>query len=491
GGVLFLRLWGFARFWRPWAPAPDRARVIFRADTNGGGAALVGALRPRIVVPSDFASRFSRTEQDLILAHEREHKRAGHAQLNGIAALLQILFWMNPALIFGLRVFRLDQELACDAAVLERKRTSVRRYGRALLRAQTGALAPLGCSWRPASGLQIRLKQLTRRAPGRLQRLAGLSSLSLLFAMIASASWAARPEMKPVDAPLLEPAYGTHLEQPAVSHLQLRGLDAALTIISEDRETIAFEGLAEDLQGIRSADRLVMTAGVEGADRCRSAAPRSQRFTVRVPHGVKVEAIGRVDAFVVAPEGGQLHFDGCGTVLVDDLSGELDLELGGEIRLTGGLIAGDLQLRGHGEVRAAFVELAGELRMRTSGGVRLSLAELDGSGRFDLSGGSALSVERWQGQLEGSAAGGSEVRIEEIDALLADFTVSGGASAVVETGEIDELRVDQAARASFSFNGESFSSWVRNRGSLPVVLADAGELDSIGLISTRAHPPDD
>lgn len=48
----------------------------------GGGPASFGLLRPRIVVPANFAQRYSSCEQGLILAHERVHIRRGDAVAN-------------------------------------------------------------------------------------------------------------------------------------------------------------------------------------------------------------------------------------------------------------------------------------------------------------------------------------------------------------------------------------------------------------------------
>jgi bla regulator protein BlaR1 len=46
---------------------------IIHTASESGGPALIGIWRPRIIVPSDFSTRYTAHEQRLILAHEREH----------------------------------------------------------------------------------------------------------------------------------------------------------------------------------------------------------------------------------------------------------------------------------------------------------------------------------------------------------------------------------------------------------------------------------
>jgi beta-lactamase regulating signal transducer with metallopeptidase domain len=93
---------------------------LFHAEHAGVGPAVIGALLPRVVLPADFAVRFTPEEQALILAHERNHLRAGDAQINAMTTALQCVFWFNPLVHIGARLLRIDQEIACDAAVLTR-----------------------------------------------------------------------------------------------------------------------------------------------------------------------------------------------------------------------------------------------------------------------------------------------------------------------------------------------------------------------------------
>jgi len=65
----------------------------YRSARAGVGPAVVGVLRPRIVTPSDFETRFSEDERALILAHERTHLRRGDHIANAVACTIP----SNPA----------------------------------------------------------------------------------------------------------------------------------------------------------------------------------------------------------------------------------------------------------------------------------------------------------------------------------------------------------------------------------------------------------
>jgi hypothetical protein len=41
---------------------------------------------PKLVLPNGFETRFGEAERDIILAHERVHKRAGDPMINAVAA---------------------------------------------------------------------------------------------------------------------------------------------------------------------------------------------------------------------------------------------------------------------------------------------------------------------------------------------------------------------------------------------------------------------
>ncbi|KQY29915.1 hypothetical protein ASD38_11420 [Caulobacter sp. Root487D2Y] len=169
---------------------------LFHAERNGVGPAVIGALAPKVVLPADFAVRFTREEQALILAHERNHLAVGDAQINALTTALQCLFWFNPLVHLGAHRLRVDQEIACDAAVLTRFPVAGRQYGEAMLKTQLAPHAPpLGCHWPASANTQLkeRFVMLKQHRQGRARRLIGGGAVAALSLGVAFAVWAAQP----------------------------------------------------------------------------------------------------------------------------------------------------------------------------------------------------------------------------------------------------------------------------------------------------------
>jgi bla regulator protein blaR1 len=178
---------------------PDGDRL--RAQTSAGCPALVGAWRPRIVVPADFEQRFDAAERDLILAHERLHRAHGDAQINLIAAVLRCLFWFNPLVHYAASRLRFDQELACDARVIARFPEARRLYADAMLKAQLADESrqepglPVGCYWQSSHPLKERITMLKHPLPGRTRSALGLLIATALTAGGTYAAWATQPQV--------------------------------------------------------------------------------------------------------------------------------------------------------------------------------------------------------------------------------------------------------------------------------------------------------
>ncbi|HWU80362.1 MAG TPA: M56 family metallopeptidase, partial [Caulobacter sp.] len=130
---------------------------VLWSDRAGVSPAVIGALAPRMVLPADFTQRFTAQEQALILAHEKNHLAVGDAQINAVVTSLQCLFWFNPFVHLCAAVLRVDQEIACDAAVLARHPRTRRAYGEAMLKTQLAPCAPpLGCHWPASANKQLK-----------------------------------------------------------------------------------------------------------------------------------------------------------------------------------------------------------------------------------------------------------------------------------------------------------------------------------------------
>jgi len=195
-GAATLAAWLAWQQWRYLRPlrrssASGGARVM-RSGAANSGPVLLGTWRPCLVLPADFRRRYGRDERRLVLAHERIHARRGDLWANAACALLQCLAWCNPLIHVAAARFRLDQELACDAAVL-RRHGQAATYARALLKTQLSAQGiPLACQWQAAHPLKERIVNL-KSTITPAQRLAGRFAAGMLLAACSLASWAAQP----------------------------------------------------------------------------------------------------------------------------------------------------------------------------------------------------------------------------------------------------------------------------------------------------------
>ena len=222
---------------------------LFHAEHAGVGPAVIGALSPRVVLPADFALRFTPEEQALILAHERNHLSTGDAQINALTIAVQCLFWFNPLVHIGANRLRIDQEIACDAAVLTRHPIARRTYGEAMLKTQLAPHAPpLGCHW-PASAnkqLKERFVMLKQHRQGRARRATGAAAVAALAMGAGFAAWAAQP-VRTVQQPPQQTvsALARHLSRPlfdAVREGDVQGVRDLLAAGANPNALIAGDG---------------------------------------------------------------------------------------------------------------------------------------------------------------------------------------------------------------------------------------------------------
>jgi len=166
---------------------------------------LLGAWRPRIVVPKDFEARYSPEQRALVLAHERAHLVRGDAAINVFATVWLCLAWFNPLMYWALGRLRFDQELACDALVVAESRTQRRLYADALLKTQlaneSAWAGPLGCHWQSIHPLKERIAMLKRPSPGLTRRLFGIALTGACSLAGGYAAWAVQTELPSTSDP--------------------------------------------------------------------------------------------------------------------------------------------------------------------------------------------------------------------------------------------------------------------------------------------------
>jgi beta-lactamase regulating signal transducer with metallopeptidase domain len=176
--------------------AVRQLRFLSLARRGLVGPAIVGVLAPKIVMPADAAARYTPDERAIIRAHERTHIARRDPRTNGLIAVGQCLAWFNPLLHLAAQEARVDQEMACDAAVLAQMPGQKRRYAETLLKTQLGSVtAPLGCHWVASSShpLEMRIAALRSPAPQAMRRDLGAAAMLLTVAAAGYAAWMAQP----------------------------------------------------------------------------------------------------------------------------------------------------------------------------------------------------------------------------------------------------------------------------------------------------------
>ncbi|ELX13883.1 peptidase domain-containing protein [Janthinobacterium sp. HH01] len=130
---------------------------------------LIGARRPVLLLPRHLRS-FGAEQQHMIIAHELHHWRARDPLCMGVSAVLQTVFWFNPALRWMNAKMEWALELICDQRVLAgRPQQQRKQYAAALLlqwKAQTAAMPAGGVAFGGINGATAaaRIRQMQQAA---------------------------------------------------------------------------------------------------------------------------------------------------------------------------------------------------------------------------------------------------------------------------------------------------------------------------------------
>ena len=170
-----------------------KSRPHIASSLISSGPLVTGLFRPVILLPAWFESDYDLSEQRAALAHDMMHVRRGDIWALQLSEIISAVFWFNPLIWFARPAFRLDQEAACDADVLRSGAISPHAYGSTLLKAVRIALPerlPAGASLALTHGIKERMFRMTRPAPTRHRRLAGMGVTALFgsIALIATAT---------------------------------------------------------------------------------------------------------------------------------------------------------------------------------------------------------------------------------------------------------------------------------------------------------------
>lgn len=185
---------------------------VFVSQSAGACPAVVGAWKPRIVLPADFAFRYPLQEGEMVMAHERAHLRRGDSAANLAVVALRSVYWFNPLLHWAASRFRQDQEMACDAMVLAQFPHRRRSYAEAMLKTQLAVLGlPVGCHWQSSQSLKERILMLKQPLPGTLRRWVGMAGVLAVLAASTFIAWASQPANR------LAPVYQGYVDDHAVA----------------------------------------------------------------------------------------------------------------------------------------------------------------------------------------------------------------------------------------------------------------------------------
>ncbi|HJR12527.1 MAG TPA: M56 family metallopeptidase [Rhodanobacteraceae bacterium] len=162
------------------APNLDARRVRLH---DAGPAVLWALPRTLVLLPADFPKRFSNVAtRELVLRHELTHAGRGDAWWSLAMEIASALLWFHPLAWLSRSRFRLDQELACDAASLRIVPEHNADYARALLDSVAVQPMPALIPWLAEPQLKERIAMITRIPPGAHRRRAGFLAIAALLA---------------------------------------------------------------------------------------------------------------------------------------------------------------------------------------------------------------------------------------------------------------------------------------------------------------------
>lgn len=148
--------------------------VVLTEHVDGPVAA--GIFRRRVFLPPQFMSRYTPQERQLAILHEIAHHDRSDILANLAGLVVLALHWWNPIAHLAYRYFRNDQELACDATVLERVGSESRyAYGSAILKSASARTPGVSCALSHKNEIKRRLRFMARKRIGSPRQRLGLA----------------------------------------------------------------------------------------------------------------------------------------------------------------------------------------------------------------------------------------------------------------------------------------------------------------------------
>ena len=183
--------------------------IAVKTSLISSGPLVLGLFRPTVLLPAWFEEDYSPAEQRVALMHEMMHIKRGDLWALQAAWVGVALQWFNPLAWVALAKFRVDQEAACDADVLNSGEASPYSYGATLVKAVriTRPVAqPVQAASLPLNhALHERLSQMKQPLPTARQRFNGMllassvGAAALLASACSTAANAQSAELKGSD----------------------------------------------------------------------------------------------------------------------------------------------------------------------------------------------------------------------------------------------------------------------------------------------------
>jgi len=279
---------------RRWPQRTLGGSVVYIAPD--AGPAVVGLLRPRIVLPAWLLDAPA-SRQALVLAHEQAHLDARDPQLLTAALCLLVLMPWNLPLWWQLRRLRHAIEVDCDARVLGAGH-ELQEYGAALIdigQRQSGLLVAAAAMAESRSLLEQRIRIMVA-APVRRGGAVALLCAGLAGCLVAAAAQVSPPNAGAGTA--VKPAYADAPRRQQVDLPASRLLD--------------YEGvyqLDEFLLMTVTRDGRRLWSAIDGQDKLEQYAEREDEFfsrDVTSQVSFKRNARGQVDSLVIHQGGGDM-----------------------------------------------------------------------------------------------------------------------------------------------------------------------------------------
>lgn len=144
---------------------------------------LIGVLRPTLLLPANL-NALSTEQQQMIITHELHHWRVRDPLCLAIAAMLQTVFWFNPALRWMAKQMEWALELQCDQHVLAgRPQHQRKQYAASLLQQWA---TPMGGAAFNGAAIAARIQQMQKAGLPALSAAAAWTSGAALIAVLAA-----------------------------------------------------------------------------------------------------------------------------------------------------------------------------------------------------------------------------------------------------------------------------------------------------------------